>query len=90
MASPVRSRGCSQIGTIRREGKTMVIAMASPSRYNLRRLSRLFEHEVAHKKGAEHRDMNESTMYSLGDVPRWARGTKIRYKGRAPDQYRGS
>lgn len=68
----------------------MVISIASPSRFDLRRLSRLFEHEVSHKLGSEHRDMSESRMYSLGDVPRWARGTKIRYRSKAPDQYKVS
>lgn len=86
VASPIRSRGCAQIGSVRREGRIVVVSMASPSRFSLRRLARLLEHEIAHKKGADHRDMNERTMYSLGDVPRWARGTRIRYRGRAPDQ----
>jgi hypothetical protein len=63
-----------------------VIAIASPANFSLRRLARLFEHEVAHKKGADHRDMDERTMYSLGAVPSWAKGAVIRYRSRAPRQ----
>lgn len=86
VASPIRSRGCAQIGAVRREGRVVVIAMAPPSRFSLRRLARLLEHEVAHKMGSEHRDMDERTMYSLGNVPDWAKGARIRYQGRAPNQ----
>jgi hypothetical protein len=64
----------------------MVISIASPSRFSLRRLARLFEHEVRHRQGLEHEAMDEETLWSLGPVPRWAEGRKIRHVGRAPPQ----
>lgn len=66
----------------------MSFAIGSPSRFSLRRWSRLFMHEAAHIKGFEHSDMGENLLYSLGPVPSWAQGTRIRYRGRAPDQMR--
>ena len=81
VASPIRSRGCATVG-----GKRMVIAIASPARYSLRRLARLLEHEAAHLRGVEHEQMDRKLLYSLGPVPKWAKGTKIRYKGKAPPQ----
>ena len=64
----------------------MVIAMAPPSRFSLRRLSRLFQHEITHTLGVEHEDMDEDTLWSLGAVPAWAKGARIRYRGRAQRQ----
>lgn len=84
--SPIRSRGCAQVGQGKREGSVIVIAIASPSRFDLRRLARLFEHEVTHKLGSDHGDMDENTLYSLGHVPSWARGTRLRYRGKAKSQ----
>lgn len=75
--SPIRSRGCAQIG-----GKALVIAIASPSRFDLRRLARLFEHEVAHLQGKRHEDMPHNVLWSLGPVPTWAR-VSIRWRGKA-------
>lgn len=86
VAAPARSRGCADVGVGRREGRVIVIAMAPPSRFTLKRLARLFEHEVAHTLGLEHEDMPYDLLWSLGDVPRWARGARIRYRGRAPNQ----
>ena len=80
-ASPIRSRGCAAVG-----GTRMSIAIAPPSRFSLRRLARLFEHEAAHIRGAQHGHMPRNLLYSLGPVPAWARGLRIRYRGRAPDQ----
>ncbi len=85
VASPIRSRGCAEVG-----GKRMVLAIAAPSRTSkkefLRRLARLFEHEAAHLRGLEHHKMDRDLLYSRGPTPDWARGTKLRYVGRAGDQ----
>lgn len=90
VAAPQRSRGCAEIGCLSgREGRTLVLAIAPPSHYSLRRLSRLFVHEAAHLLGLEHEDMSRNLLYSLGPVPRWAQGTRIRYHGRAPNQFDG-
>jgi hypothetical protein len=92
VASPVRSRGCAEVGAGsgarpgRREGVAVVISIASPSHYSLRRLAKLFEHEVGHTHGLVHEKMSHDMLWSLGPVPRWAQGTKIRYRGRAPSQ----
>ena len=82
-ASPIRSRGCATVG-----GHSLRIAIAPPSRFSLRRLARLFEHECAHAVGLEHSAMPERVLYSLGPVPRWAQHATIRYRRRAPDQVR--
>jgi hypothetical protein len=63
-----------------------VIAISSPHAFSQRRLARLFEHEVLHTKGYQHEDMSKDDKWSLGPVPNWADGLKIRYKGRAPSQ----
>lgn len=68
----------------------MVLAVASPSRTTpkefIRRLARLIEHEAAHLRGVEHGRMPRELLYSLGPTPAWARGAKISYRSRAPDQ----
>lgn len=87
VAAPARSRGCADVGvSIRQQGQVIVIAIAPPSRFSLRRLSRLLEHEIAHTLGYEHEAMPHDLLWSLGATPRWARGTRIRYLGRAPNQ----
>jgi hypothetical protein len=78
--SPIRSRGCAQIGRGGRNGRAMVIAMASPSHFDLRRLARLFEHEVSHTKGQQHEDMSHDVLWSLGPVPAWAK-VSLRWRG---------
>jgi hypothetical protein len=85
VSAPQRSRGCAEVGQ-RKEGRAVVIAMAPPSRYNLRRLARLLEHELGHTRGLAHDDMEEGMLWSLGPVPSWARGTRMRYRKRAPSQ----
>jgi hypothetical protein len=60
--------------------------MASPANFSLRRLARLFEHEVAHTLSYEHHMMGEHLYWSLGRIPKWAEGCRIRYRGRAPRQ----
>lgn len=52
----------------------------------MRRLARVFEHEVVHTKGLDHEHMPERVLWSLGPVPKWAEGVKLRYLGRAPNQ----
>lgn len=64
----------------------MVIALASPAHLSMRRLARLLEHEAAHIQGLDHEDMPRKLLFSLGPTPRWARGFKLRYRGRAPNQ----
>jgi len=80
-SSPIRSRGCADV-----DGTRMVIAIAAPHAFSLRRLARLFEHEAAHILGFHHEDMHEELLYSLGEVPAWAEGTILRYRKRAPPQ----
>lgn len=80
-SAPGRSRGCASVG-----GRRMVIAMAPPSRFRLRRLSRLFLHELRHILGDEHEDMEERVLYSLGSTCEWAKGARIVYAKRAPNQ----
>jgi len=86
VAAPARSRGCADVGSVKVHGRVIVIAIAPPSRFSLRRLARLFEHEVAHTLGHEHETMPHDLLWSLGAIPRWARGARIRYLGRAPNQ----
>jgi hypothetical protein len=71
-SAPKRSRGCADVG-----GTRVSIAIAPPSysphREFIRRLARLWEHEVAHSMGFDHDDMPERLLYSNGKTPRWAR-----------------
>lgn len=89
VASPIRSRGCAEIGERfgdrLREGEAIVISIASPAKFSLRRLARLFEHEVTHTLGYEHEQMPERILWSEGGIPSWAK-TPLRYEGRAPRQ----
>lgn len=85
VASPVRTRGCAEVAKDR-AGSAIVIALAAPSRFTLAKLARVFEHECEHAKGVEHEAMPPKLLYSLGDVPAWARGLRIRYRGRAENQ----
>ena len=94
LSSPIRSRGCAEVGTVecsggrctRTNGSRIVIALAAPWRFSLRRLARLFEHECAHIRGIEHEDMSEKMLFSLGPIPDWARRSRFRYYGAAPPQ----
>ena len=85
VSSPIRSRGCAQVG-----GQRMVLAIAAPSYSSKgefeRRLSRLLDHEAAHLRGVEHEQMRKPLLYSEGDTSEWARGLVVRYRGRAPNQ----
>ena len=80
-ASPIRSRGCATVA-----GRRMVIAIASPANFSLRRLGRLIEHEMAHLRGIEHEQMDRKLLYSLGPVPEWIKRLKPHYLGKAPPQ----
>lgn len=80
-AAPRRSRGCADVG-----GRRMSISLASPSNFSLRRLARLFEHEAAHLGGLDHKQMQYSVLMSLGRVPDWAHGLRLRHWHKAPDQ----
>jgi hypothetical protein len=79
-SAPRRSRGCADVG-----GTRVSIAIAPPSyspyREFIRRLARLWEHEVSHAMGLDHADMPEDLLYSNGKTPLWARGQVIRYVG---------
>jgi hypothetical protein len=91
VAAPSRSRGCAEIptggpGTVSKKREAIVIAIAPPHRFTMKRLARLFEHEALHSKGYQHEDMAHDDMWSLGPTPPWAEGAKIRYLGRAPSQ----
>lgn len=77
-AAPQRSRGCADVG-----GTRISIAIAPPSRFSLRRLARLWEHEVSHAMGLDHRDMHDRLLYSLGKTPAWAEGLRIRHRQKA-------
>jgi len=66
VAAPARSRGCAEVGTPGAQGRNIVIAIAGPARYCLRRLARLFEHEVTHTLGYEHEAMSHNVLWSLG------------------------
>jgi hypothetical protein len=87
--SPIRSRGCAEIPKHSPEPQRghssarVVISVASPSHFTRRRLARLLEHELGHAAGLEHRDMDESLKFSLGQLPDWARGLPLRWRQRA-------
>lgn len=82
-ASPIRSRGCADVG-----GSRMSIAIAPPSAFSLRRMARLVQHELAHIAGIDHESMPYDLLYCLGNTPSWAKGARFGYVGRAPNQMR--
>ena len=61
------------------EGKSIVLMLPHPRRLTLRRLARLFEHEVKHNLGLSHEQMNEDEYWSRGQLPQWARGCIIQW-----------
>lgn len=94
-ASPIRSRGCAEVGEMKCDAKgrcakangaRMIIAIAAPWRFSLRRLARLFEHECAHIRGIEHEEMSRDVLLSLGPTPDWAKDSTFKYYGAAPPQ----
>lgn len=86
VASPIRTRGCASVACDRR-GTAIVIAIASPSKFSIAKFARIVSHEAAHARGLDHDDMkDERLLYSEGPLPGWARGLRLRYVGRAPNQ----
>lgn len=71
--APGRSRGCAEVG-----GTRMVLTVSPASRFSLSRLCKLFEHEALHILGFEHDWMSEEDYWSLGGLPEWGHGLKIR------------
>ena len=97
VSSPIYSRGCANVGSStnkRDEESQIVIAIAQPARLSapggMRRLARVVEHELLHTQGLDHEDMTEHDLYSLGPLPAWAYGKRIRYEGRAQNQLKGT
>jgi predicted GNAT family acetyltransferase len=81
------SRGVANVGMCRHnergecERKGLVLFLPPPEQLTIRRLSRLFEHEVRHTKGETHEEMSEAVYWSSQPtVPVWARGMTIRYR----------
>jgi hypothetical protein len=68
------------------EGKSMVLMLPHPSQITMRRLARLFEHELKHNLGLSHEQMSEGEYWSRGPIPSWARGCIIQWHppGRTP------
>ena len=50
-----------------------------PRGLTIRRLARLFEHEVKHTLGLSHENMNEDEYWSRGQIPAWAKGCVIQW-----------
>lgn len=89
VSAPQRSRGCAEVGSSKKqsgEEDQVVIALSPPHRFSMRRLARLFQHEIMHSRGFSHDEMNDNELMSLGPLPDWARNLRIRYEGRAPNQ----
>lgn len=85
-ASPIYTRGCAEIKPDV-PGAVLSLAIASPSRFRLAKLARIVDHEALHLLGRDHGEMPERRLYtSDGYVPKWARGFRLRYLGRAPTQ----
>jgi hypothetical protein len=85
-ASPIYTRGCATISSDR-PWSVVSIAIAAPSRFTLAKLARIVEHEARHARGEDHGDMPDKDVYtSSSSVPRWARGLRVRYLGRAQGQ----
>jgi hypothetical protein len=93
VTAPARSKGCADVG-----GNKIIIAIAPPSVFSMRRLARVFEHEVAHVMGFHHGQMAGVSRELLmspdsGETPRWAQDQsggdlKLPWRGRAPRQLR--
>ncbi len=48
--------------------------------FDLATIARIFEHELYHHMGVEHKDMTEEVNYAMGELPKWAQGLPIRPK----------
>ena len=63
------------------EAKSIVLMLPPPEKLTIRRLARLFEHEVRHTRGERHEDMSEDVYWSSQrTVPAWAKGAQIRWR----------
>lgn len=67
------THGIAEVG-----GKRITLGIAPPSRHSMRKLARIFEHEVFHTLGVRHRSMTYREYWSLGGVPHWAKGLNVR------------
>lgn len=51
----------------------------------LLQLALIYEHEIYHHLGVNHKDMTELVLYSMGPMPEWARGgLSIRVRDKKP------
>jgi hypothetical protein len=86
----VRERKVLEQGDIVRKWKTSegrwirMLTYQKDGELDLRRFARVFEHEVLHSKGAEHKDMTEHQMKCDLPLPAWAEGLSIRKKPPKP------
>lgn len=81
------SRGIANVGACQNnqrgpcEKKGLVLFLPPPEQLTIRRLARLFEHEVRHTRGETHEEMSEEVYWSSQKtVPAWARGAQIRWQ----------
>jgi hypothetical protein len=61
----------------------MVISVSPPSRFSKAKAARIIRHELLHAEGLEHEDMTEREKWSSGKEPRWSKGKRVRYRGKA-------
>ena len=81
------SRGIANVGACQNnqrgtcEKKGLVLFLPPPEQLTIRRLARLFEHEVRHTRGETHEEMSEEVYWSSQKtVPPWARGGQVRWR----------
>jgi hypothetical protein len=82
------TRGCAEVGPSqlvyaysspgRRESRKIAIEIAPPSRFTISRLAKIAEHEILHTMGVTHAKMTKAAYWSLGPLPEWARGLRVR------------
>lgn len=98
-SSPIRTRGCSPVG---KDGDLpIVVALAPPSYHGqdeellVLKAAAILKHEAAHYRGLPHARMKGPKLLESrpclgigcrGRMPSWARGLRLRYRGRAPNQ----
>ncbi len=65
-------------GVRRYEGYRVLMTLpGDPTKLDLREFSRVFEHELLHNLGVEHKDMTPVQLYCTGPLPAWAEGLSI-------------
>jgi hypothetical protein len=81
------SRGIANVGMCRNgkrgecERRGLVLFLPPPEQLTLRRLARLFEHEVKHTLGKTHEEMSEQEYWSSQpSIPGWAHGAIVRWR----------